>query len=369
MIGMVRSAICLLLWLLAATCQAALPDRVAFGNAIERGDLGAAKRWLDEGLDPNLEADRIGTGLMIAAWEGNVPMMELFLARGADPQRSNRHGEQALQLAAWRGHGDAVRWLLDHGAPINREGMEWSALHYAVFAGHKDIADLLLSRGADVNGRVPNGSTVLMMAAREGKEDLAQALLAAGADPRPANDAGETAATWAMRYGNLRIARLVSSPEAFARAAQAAPETFGTAKKSQPAPSEISQLLEKIRQAEARGERADALRAKLAEAIARFRAQSTVVNVGGKKKATKQPTLVITAKRRGGGERAEVLDSAGGATVTPAARTVAYDDRRVEEFAVLVERLNQARAKGQPTAELQRQVTEAYGRLKASPPQ
>ena len=365
--GMSRSAICGVLWLLSLACQAALPDVVAFGNAIERGDLGAARRWLDEGLDANLEADRIGTGLMIAAWQGNIPMMELFFARGADPQRVNRQGEQALQLAAWRGQIEAVRWLLDHGAAINRQGAAWSALHYAVFAGHRDVADLLIQRGADVNGRAPNGSTVLMMAAREGKEELARALIAAGADPRPANDAGDTALTWAMRYGNLRVARLVSSPEAFARAAQASPESFGQARKSQPAPSEISQLLEKIREAEGRGEDTEALRQRLTEAIARFRAQSTVINLAGKKKPAKQPALVITAQRKGGGERAEIVDKAPAAAMTPAARAAEYEAGQVEEFAVLVERLNQARAAGRPTADLQRQVSEAYQRLKVTP--
>ena len=353
--------------MVAGICQAALPDPIALGNTIELGDLGVARRWLDEGLDPNLEADRVGTGLMIGAWEGNIAMMELFLSRGADIHRTNRHGEQALQLAAWRGQIDAVRWLLEHGADVNRVGQQWSALHYAVFAGHKEIAELLMAHGADANGRTPNGSTVLMMAAREGQEELAQALLAAGADPRPANEMGETALTWAMRYGNLRVARLVTSAEAFARAAKAPPESFGTARKSVQAPSEISLLLEKIRQAEARGENTDDLRARLAEAIVRFKAQSTVVNLSGKKKRAKQqPMLVITAQRRGGGERAEVLDTAKTGAATPAARPADYDDRRLDEFTTLLEQLNQARAAGKPTAELQRKVHDAYERLKSA---
>ena len=351
----------------AGICQAALPDPIALGNAVELGDLGAARRWLDEGLDPNLEADRVGTGLMIGAWEGNIAMMELFLGRGADIHRTNRHGEQALQLAAWRGNVDAVRWLLDHGAEANRAGQEWSALHYAVFAGQKQIAELLMARGADVNGRAPNGSTVLMMAAREGQEELARALLAAGADPRPANEMGETALTWAMRYGNLRVARMVTSAESFARVAKAPPESFGPARKSAPAPGEISLLLEKIRQAELRGEKTDELRARLADAIARFKAQSTVINLGGKKKQAKQqPMFVITAQRRGGGERAEVLNSAKASVATPAARPADYDDRQLNEFTSLLQQLNQARAAGKPTAELQRKVHDAYEHLRSA---
>ena len=114
---------------------------------------------------------------MIAAWTGgNIELMELFHVRGANPRRSNNNGEQAIQLAAWNGQTEAVRWLLDHGAVLNRDGKHWDALHYAVFNGHTKLAAELIQRGADVNARTPNGSTALMLAAREGN-DAARLLL------------------------------------------------------------------------------------------------------------------------------------------------------------------------------------------------
>jgi ankyrin repeat protein len=230
-----------------------LPDATRFTVVMELGNLSQAKEWLDEGLPPNFTGDRIGTGLMIGAWDGNIPMMELFLARGADINQTNSLGEQALQLAAWRGHTDAVGWLLDHGATVNREGKHWSALHYAAFAGHNDLLQLLISRGGDVNAQTPNQSTVLMMAAHEGHEDTVQALLKAGADPRPKNDWGDTALTWAMRYQNLKIAKLITTAAEFAEAVKAPPESFGKAIRSVPAPMEISDLLRQIRIARAEG--------------------------------------------------------------------------------------------------------------------
>ena len=334
---------------------AALPDPLTFGVAIEAGNLDQARQWLDEGLDPNFLADRFGSGLMIGAWEGNIAMMELFAARGADLGRTNRYGEQALQLAAWKGQTEALRWLLDHGAAVNRQGLAWSALHYAVFAGHGDGARLLMERGADVNGRSPNGSTVLMMAAREGKEDLAKALLAAGADPRLTNDRGDSALTWAMRNGNYRIAQLVSSSEQFAQAVKAPPESFGKAVRSEPAPSPIGNILRQIRLAEAAGKPTDRLRKALMDAIARFKQGATVVKLKDKSGQGGPRALVITAGTRQQGERAELVYGGG---ATPAA--LAGGD----ELGSLVERLNQAKATGRSTAEMRQALFDAVAAFK-----
>lgn len=360
----------LVAFLAAWPAWAGLPDPVALGVALEAGDIHAARRWLDEGLDPNQEADRIGTGLMIGAWEGNIALMELFHARGADLARSNRFGEQALQLAAWRGHLEAVRWLLERGAPVNRSGKAWAALHYAVFAGRGEIARLLMARGADINARTPNESTPLMMAALEGQEDLAQLLIGAGADPRLANDRGDTALSWAMRHGNLRIAKLVASSEEFARAVKAPPESFASARKSVAAPSEITELLQKLRLAEARGQETADLRRALMAAVARFKAQSTVTDLKGKKRSPvgQRPTLVITAERRpGGGERVELV-AGDGAKATPAQQGASYDQANVDDFAGLVQQLNRAEAEGRPTAGLRRAVREALAKMRTTPP-
>jgi hypothetical protein len=78
-----------------------LPDPIRFSIVIELGDVAAAREWLDAGLPPDFEGNVIGTGLMIGAWEGNIPMMELFVSRGADINKANASGEQALLLTAW----------------------------------------------------------------------------------------------------------------------------------------------------------------------------------------------------------------------------------------------------------------------------
>lgn len=274
---------------------ASLPDPARFSNVIEQGDVALAREWLDAGLAPDFEGRAIGTGLMIAAWNGNIPMMELFVTRGADINRTNAIGEQALQHAAWQGRLDAVRWLVERGARVNREGMEWSALHYAAFGGHADVVRYLLQSGADINALSTNGSTPLMMAAREGKEVIAETLLAAGARRDIVNEHGENAVTWAMRHNNLSIARAIGGSAAFAVAAARPAASWGAPVRSQPVPDRVEVIMAQARRMEAEGRRDDALGLYRAALAAIRQADATrKIAPAPPRKAT---GMVITARR------------------------------------------------------------------------
>jgi tetratricopeptide (TPR) repeat protein len=279
-----------LFWLLAlvgSVHAAGLPDAARFSNAIEQGDIAQAREWLDNGLPPDFEGKAIGTGIMIGAWEGNIAMMVLFISRGADINKANSMGEQALQHAAWRGHLPVVRWLVERGARINREGREWAAIHYAAFAGHADVVNYLLERGADVNARSTNGSTPLMMAAREGKEAITKTLLAAGARRDIVNEQGEDALRWAMRHNNLSIARTIAGSESFAVAATRPPVSWGPPVRSQAVPDRADSLMAQARRMEAEGRRDEALRLYRA-------ALATIRQADASRKATQAPPRVAT---------------------------------------------------------------------------
>jgi hypothetical protein len=289
---------------LAMSAHGALPDPVQYGVAIERGDAKAVRAWLDDGLPPDYLADRIGTGLMIAAWEGNLELMELFVSRGANVNRTNANGEQALLFAAWRGHLEAARWLLERGAQPNRRGLQWSALHYAVFAGHDKVAQFLLERGADINARSTNGATPLMMAAREGREQLATLLLERGADAAMRNDVGDDAFVWAMRNKHPQIAKLVGSPERVAAAARA-PESFGPQTRSQPAPARIDELLAEMRRAGAEGRLSLELQSAYLVAVRELRQAQAAAAEAARQEAPK--ALEIRARRGQPGREQAVL--------------------------------------------------------------
>lgn len=220
-----------------------LPDPASFATRLEAGDVGQAQAWLDAGLDPNFMGSRIGSGLMIGAWSGNIELMRLFISRGADIDKLNANGESALALAAWKGNQEAVKWLLERGAPINAPKHQWSALHYAVFSGHKELAEHLIAQGADIDAQSSNGSSVLMMAVYEGHEDLARLLIEKGADRTVKNDWGDGALEWAMRNNRLKLARMVTSPEEFNIAVAQPKEKWGDARRSLRSSKELEELL------------------------------------------------------------------------------------------------------------------------------
>ena len=369
-----RAAVVLLATVLAATSAlAALPDPVAFSWAVERGDIAKVRSWLDEGLDPEFQGSQIGSGLMLAAWQGNIEMMQLFVERGANPRRANRNGEQALQLAAWNNHQEAVKWLLAHGAPVNRDGNYWGALHYATFNGHKDLARYLIERGANVNAKSPNGSTPLMMAAREGRGDLATLLLESGADTKSRNDWGDSVLTLVMRYDHYRVGKMISSPEEFEIAVKAPKEDFGVPSRSASAPSEIEELLAKIREAEATGQPSEHLHAQLRDKVTEMRTQALA------KRDARRPaplpyqpnSIVITAKRNQfGGERAQItasdkMNNKARQPVkkgeSPATIKLTPVDQRATQakIADLMRQIRVAEAQGRPADALRQELYEA----------
>lgn len=287
-----------------------LPDPVAFSTQMELGDLGQAEAWLDAGLPADFLGSRIGSGLMIGAWEGNIALMRLFISRGADINQLNANGESALALAAWRGKMEAARWLVERGARINAPARRWSPLHYAVFAGNEEMMEYLIGLGADINARSTNGSTVLMMAVYEGREGLARKLIEKGADRSPKNDWGDGALEWAMRADNLSLARLVSNPEAFNIAVAKPKESWGEPSRSLRMSKELESLLEMRKVLVDRGMSTDGIDRRIAAERVRIVRETldrpgpqraSVIEVSADRQSGQQSVRVVPADKPAGG--------------------------------------------------------------------
>jgi len=167
-------------------------------------DLGV-RNLLARGFDPNtIEPERGDTGLILAMREGSMAVFRTLLAApGINIDARAFNGDSALMIAAFKGNRPAVEILLERGALAHHEG--WTPLHYAATGGHNEIAKLLLERGAPYDARSPNGTTPMMMAAWGGHIYTVKLLLDAGGDASLVNDQGLNAIDFARQSGHQQI--------------------------------------------------------------------------------------------------------------------------------------------------------------------
>jgi ankyrin repeat protein len=141
----------------AGTSTDALPEAqvVDIVNAVSAGDAEKARTMLD--ANPKLVKAQLNAGgtysgwplIVIAASNGNQPIVERLLAAGADANEKNSSNEAALHYAARGGHKGIVELLIAHNADVNaKSDAEATPLLAATAAGKTDVAGLLRAHGA-----------------------------------------------------------------------------------------------------------------------------------------------------------------------------------------------------------------------------
>lgn len=155
-------------WLVQHGAQDELTPLECFVAACARGDGESAASMLRG--RPELRGElRAEHHLLLqrAAERGDVAALDAMLACGFDPSARDRDGVTALHRAAMGGHAEAVRALIEHGAPVDAlDGMfAASPLIWAVEGwrherggDHTAVARRLLAAGASPDW-VPPEST------------------------------------------------------------------------------------------------------------------------------------------------------------------------------------------------------------------
>ena len=157
--------------------------------AAETGDASTMAALLEAGADPHAVFGEGETLLMTAARTGDVPTLEAVLGAGVDVNaREGRGGQTALMAAAARNNGAAIAALLHAGADrdVREATGELNALGFAVRAGAVEAVRALLEAGADPSSTLPDGTSMVVLAALNQNYEAAALLLDYGADPNAA---------------------------------------------------------------------------------------------------------------------------------------------------------------------------------------
>ncbi len=140
------------------------------------------KQW-EEGISPDM-ADYDGrTGLHLAAANGRIAAIRLFLDLGANMDAKDNMDRTPLREAVERGHNDVVVFLRGKGASLGMpDGPAASILCSLAREGGKEALERWILGGIDVNSKDYDSRTALHVAAASGRRDIVDLLVSNGAD-------------------------------------------------------------------------------------------------------------------------------------------------------------------------------------------
>ncbi|OAQ86067.1 palmitoyltransferase akr1 [Purpureocillium lilacinum] len=169
------------------------------------GDIAAMEKLFESGEFDATYADEEGiTPLHWASINNQYAMCKFLIEHGAE---INKKGGESiatpLQWAAQRCHYYTVNLLLQHGAdPLITDAQGYNTLHISTFNGNVLLITLLLHQGIPVDVLDSFGHTSLMWAAYKGFPQCVDVFLRWGASVHAADEQGFTALHWALVKGN-----------------------------------------------------------------------------------------------------------------------------------------------------------------------
>lgn len=167
---------------------------------------------LRSGANPNAQTATGQTALHLAPASG--PQRSFLLEHGANPNMGNEMGLTPLHLAARYGGAEICEELCRHGARLEQtDKYGFTPLLWAAQEAQPETVSALLRLGANLHARLPNGQSVLHLAAGSvhyGRVAPAlKRLIEAGAQVNADDGTGFTALHQAAVRGNTDAVRLL----------------------------------------------------------------------------------------------------------------------------------------------------------------
>ena len=113
--------------------------------------------------------------MLLVAKNGHSSTVDLLLEKGADLKTKNNQGWNIIHAIAWFGRDSVLQLLLTKQVEWDLEARSSdgsTALLLAAKNGHSLTVDLLLGKGADMTVATANGWTPLLSASDSGYVDV-----------------------------------------------------------------------------------------------------------------------------------------------------------------------------------------------------
>ncbi|KAK3549218.1 hypothetical protein QTP70_034219 [Hemibagrus guttatus] len=179
-------------------------------KAVESGDVEKVTSTLRKGaIATKLHADG-RSSLHLAAGNGLINSINVFLAHGVNLRSADAAGKTALHLSSRGGHSACVQRLVQCKSPVDSTDLHGrTALHEAAFAGHTTIIKMLCGSGAAVNPVDKDDRTPLMIAAQMGHSRACQQLLNCGASVNLRDKQNKTALILACEHSFREVVEVL----------------------------------------------------------------------------------------------------------------------------------------------------------------
>ncbi|KAK2848085.1 hypothetical protein Q7C36_009767 [Tachysurus vachellii] len=179
-------------------------------KAVEDDDVQKVTSTLRKGaVATKLDAEG-RSSLHLAASNGLINSLNVFLAHGVNLRTADAAGKTALHLSSRGGHSACVQRLVQCKSPVDSTDLHGrTALHEAAFAGHTTIIKMLCGSGAAVNSVDKDDRTPLIIAAQMGHSRACQQLLNCGASVNLRDKQNKTALILACEHGYREVVEVL----------------------------------------------------------------------------------------------------------------------------------------------------------------